>query len=141
MQIEINRAVSIPLHEIDFRFSRSGGPGGQNVNKVESRVELLFNVADSPSLSASQRALVAERLAARIDVQGVLHVVVDSSRSQWENRVRALQRFGEIMRKALVRRAPRVRTGPTRAAREKRLQAKRKRGEVKRRRGGVDDGR
>ncbi len=135
--IEINRSVSIPQHEIVFRFSRSGGPGGQNVNKVESRVELLFNVAGSPSLSDSQRRLVLEKLDARIDAGGTLHLVVDSSRSQYENRARALQRFAEVMRKALVRRPPRMRTGPTKASKERRLQSKKRRGEVKKTRGGI----
>jgi ribosome-associated protein len=125
--------MDIPDSELTFRFSRSGGPGGQNVNRRDTRVELLFDVASSPSLSDRQRARIMERLATRIDSHGILRVVSSAERSQAANRARATERFRELVAGALKRDpAPRVPTRPSRAASERRLSEKRARARVKR---------
>src|SRR5512135_2338893 len=82
--------LSIPAAELSFRYSRSGGPGGQHVNRTETRVELLFDVAHSPSLSEGQRGRLLERLAGRLDRDGILHIVSSATRSQLENRADAV---------------------------------------------------
>jgi ribosome-associated protein len=137
--LEIGAGVVIPGREIRFRFARSGGPGGQNVNKVESRVELLFNVADSSAFSEAQRHRLRLALAKRLDEEGILQIVVQESRSQWQNREIALRRLAETLRVALTPRKRRVATKPSRGAKEERFRAKRKRGETKRNRGRVSD--
>ncbi len=129
--------VSIPQAELRFRFSRSSGPGGQHVQKSSTRVELLFDVANSPSLSEEQRARVLKRLAGYVDSAGVLHLTSQSERSQWRNREEAIARFHDLMKQALKRRKRRKPTRPTAASREKRLQEKRKKSEKKQGRGKV----
>jgi len=129
--IDISEAVSIPLSELAFRFSRSSGPGGQHVNKSETRVELLFDVANSPSLTDAQRERVMRRLSSRIDGAGVLHVTSQATRSQKQNRDLAIERFTRLMQKALEPPKKRRRTRPTRAAKERRLRAKKRRSEIK----------
>ncbi len=101
------------------------------MNKVESKVELLFDVAGSPSLNNEQRARLQSRLGSRLDTDGVLHVVVDSSRSQWSNREEAVERLAEILRDALRPVKKRVATRATRASAERRVKAKKQRGAVK----------
>ena len=133
----INNQVSIPLAELSFRFSRSSGPGGQHVQKSSTRVELLFDVANSPSLSESQRARVLERLSGYIDSAGVLRLVAQSERSQLRNREEAVTRFQALMRRALKRRKRRKPTRPTAASKERRLREKRRRSEIKQQRGKV----
>jgi ribosome-associated protein len=135
--LRISGEVGIPRSELRFRFSRSSGPGGQHVQKSSTRVELLFDVAVSPSLSEAQRARVVERLSGYVDSAGVLHLVVQSERSQWRNREEAVERFQALMRKALKPRKKRRATRPTAASKEKRLRTKRQRAETKRRRGKV----
>jgi ribosome-associated protein len=135
--LRISSEVSIPRSELSFRFSRSSGPGGQHVQKSSTRVELLFDVASSPSLTDEQRARVVERLSGYADSAGVLHLVAQSERSQWRNREEAVERFQALMRKALRPRKRRRSTRPTAAAKEKRLRKKRQRAETKRRRGKV----
>jgi len=126
--------AGIPLRELTFRFSRSSGPGGQHVNRTETRVELVFDLMGSPSLSESQKARVSRRLSPYMDKGGVVHLVSQSTRSQLRNREEVTKRFRALMRGAL--RVPRRRyaTQPTRAARQKRLEEKRRRGEIKERR-------
>ena len=133
----INDEVSIPRAELSFRFSRSSGPGGQHVQKSSTRVELLFDVAHSPSLSDEQRARVLKRLAGYVDSEGVLHLVAQSERSQHRNREEVVERFQALLQKALKRRKRRKPTGPTSASREKRLRQKRQRSEIKQKRGPV----
>ena len=127
----------VPRAELDFRASRSGGPGGQHVNTSSTRVELTWDVAGSPSLTEEQRARVLDKLANRIDGGGVLRLAASEHRSQHQNREAAVERFVELVRGALHVPKPRRKTRPTRASREVRLQSKKRRSEVKRMRGSV----
>jgi ribosome-associated protein len=135
----INDQVSIPRSELSFRFSRSSGPGGQHVQKSSTRVELLFDVAGSPSLSDAQRARVRERLGGYVDSAGVLHLVSQSERSQVRNREEVVARFRALMRQVLRRRKRRKVTRPSAASREKRLRKKRQRSDIKKLRGKVQE--
>jgi ribosome-associated protein len=137
--LRINDRVRIPLSELDFRFSRSSGPGGQHAQKSSTRVELLFDVGGSPSLTDDQRNRVQKRLPGYIDSAGVLHLAAQSERSQWRNRQEAIDRFQELLGQALKRRKRRKPTRPTAASQERRLRKKRRRSEIKKRRGRVPD--
>lgn len=123
--ININASLSIPMDELAFRFSRSSGPGGQHVQRSDTRVELLFDVANSQSLSEAQRAILSARLGNQIDGEGVLRVVSSSTRSQLENRLETIRRFQALLASALRQRKRRVATKPSAAAREARLTEKR----------------
>jgi ribosome-associated protein len=133
-RLVITPSLSIPRDELRFRFTRSSGPGGQHVNHTATQVELTFDVQRSAALTGTQRARLAQVLRRRIDTDGVLHLVSHATRSQLENRADVTARFTMLLRNALkpvkVRRA----TGPTRAARERRLAAKKARGTTKLRR-------
>ena len=133
--LHITPAVTIPESELRFRFSRSGGPGGQNVNKVATRVELLFDVAGSMALSDSEKRTIADRLRGSLSPGGLLRVIADESRSQWRNREIAVGKLVRMMRSALAVRRVRVPTRPTSSSREKRVVSKRIRAERKRLRG------
>ena len=133
----INSQLAIPESELFFRFSRSSGPGGQHVQRSDTRVELLFDVANSPSLSEEQRARILARLGGQIDGQGVLRVVNAVTRSQLENREQAMKRFQALLASALRQRRRRVATKPSKAAREERLTEKRLRSQRKQARGPV----
>jgi ribosome-associated protein len=135
----INDELNIPLAELSFRFSRSSGPGGQHVQKSSTRVELLFDVANSPSLTDVQRTRVLERLAGYIDSTGILHLVAQSERSQLRNREEVIARFEALMRRALIRRKRRRPTRPTVASKEQRLRKKQRRSQIKKWRGHVRD--
>lgn len=135
--LEINHQVSIPKAELDFRFSRSSGPGGQHAQKSSTRVELLFDIAKSPSLTDSQRARVLKRLAGYVDSTGVLHLTAQSERSQLRNREEVVARFRSLMSQALKRRKRRKPTKPTTKSKERRLKKKRRHGEIKKTRGKV----
>ena len=126
--LQISDSVSIPLTELEYRFSRSSGPGGQHVQKSSTRVELLFDVANSPSLDDQQRARVLKRLAGYVDSAGMLHLTSQSERSQWRNRQEAISRFRALMEKALKRQRRRKPTRPSTASREKRLRDKKRQG-------------
>jgi ribosome-associated protein len=132
--IEITEDLSIPEDELMFTASRSGGPGGQHVNKVSSRVTLLFNVAASPSLSDAHKQRLQSRLATRITKDGLLRVVSQKHRSQMANRMAAVERFVALLRAALVSTPERKQTSVPRAARARRLEAKRQRSQLKRQR-------
>ncbi len=138
-RISITPALSIPEEELQFRFSRSSGPGGQHVNKSETRVELLFDVTGSPSLSDWQRQRILQRLAGQIDAAGVLHLVASSERSQLRNREEVVERFCTLVAGALRVQKHRRATQPTRASRERRLAGKARRGEIKKGRGKIED--
>ncbi|MFP5213119.1 MAG: alternative ribosome rescue aminoacyl-tRNA hydrolase ArfB [Acidobacteriota bacterium] len=140
--IEINERISIPEEELTFTASRSSGPGGQHVNKVSSRITLWFDLANSPSLSPEDKELIASRLGTRINKDGLLQVVSQSTRSQLTNREAAIERFVELMQAALHRLPPRRKTRVSRAAKERRLDEKKQRSGIKRersRRVPVDD--
>jgi ribosome-associated protein len=138
-RLRISDELTIPLAELSFRFSRSSGPGGQHVQKSSTRVELLFDVTNSPSLTEAQRAQVLERLAAHLDSMGVLHLVSQSERSQLRNREEVIARFESLLRQALRRRKRRRSTRPTATSQERRLRKKRQRSQVKEWRGEVRD--
>lgn len=130
----INDKTRIPVSELHFHFSTSSGPGGQHVNKAETRVTLLFDVANSPSLTEAQRKQVMQRLASRIDSSGVLQISSQASRSQYQNRETAVARFQQLLAEALKPRKARRKTRPGQAAIEQRLEEKRRRSERKRER-------
>lgn len=131
--MRVTGSVEIPDEELVFRYSRSSGPGGQNVNRRATKAELLFDVGSSPSLSERARSRLRRELATRIDAEGVLHVVSQSGRTQRENRERALERFRVLVAQALAPPPPpRKKTRPSRAAVEKRIAEKRRRAERKR---------
>ncbi|MCF6290597.1 MAG: aminoacyl-tRNA hydrolase [Desulfobacterales bacterium] len=138
--VAINPDLRIPVEELLFRFSRSSGPGGQNVNKVNTRVTLIFDVTGSPSLTPEQRDLIRNKLGTRINKQGRLQVTSYRHRTQGTNRAAATERFIELLKGALQKRKPRKKTRVSRAARERRLQAKKQRGRLKQTRGaGISD--
>jgi ribosome-associated protein len=124
--IRVTRSVSIPRTEIELRFSRSSGPGGQHAQKTESRVEAVFDVEASSALTDRQKQRVVSKSGP------TLRAVAQDERSQWRNRELATERLVDQLREAL--RVPRRRrpTKPTAAARERRLEQKRRRGEIKR---------
>ena len=139
MDLEIPGGPAIPEEELTFTASRSGGPGGQHVNKVSSRITLLWDLAASPSLSPEQKEIVHGRLRRRISDEGVLRLSVSDSRSQAANRKLAVERFVELLAEALRPRAPRRATRPTAGSREKRLTEKKGRSRIKRLRGGASE--
>lgn len=132
--IEIGEGLSIPDEEVSFTTSRSGGPGGQNVNKLETRVTVRFDVAGSPTLSEDQRQRLRERLATRITREGVLHVTSQKHRTQVENREAAVERLAELMAEALREETPRKPTRIPKAVKRRRLDQKKRRGQRKRER-------
>jgi ribosome-associated protein len=122
--IEITDQVSIPEEELKFTASLSSGPGGQNVNKVSSRVTLWFDVVNSPNLSPEHKELILRRIGTRIGKNGVLRVISQKTRSQAANRELAMERFVELLRDA-VRQVPiRRKTRVSRAAKLRRLNEK-----------------
>ena len=131
--IQVTRTVAIPVSEIDLRFSRSSGPGGQHAQKSETRVEAIFDVEASSALSPAQKARVVRKAGP------VLRAVAQDERSQLRNRELAVERLVESLREAL--RVPRRRrpTKPTPASRQRRLEQKRRRGETKQLRRKPDD--
>ncbi|MCK6478942.1 MAG: aminoacyl-tRNA hydrolase [Planctomycetes bacterium] len=134
-EVRVRPGLVIPASALEIRFSRSGGPGGQNVNKVETRAEVLFDLAGSPLLGEEERRRALGRLAPRLTNAGRLDVACDRTRHRERNLREALQRMGEILREALARPKRRRPTAPTRGSRERRLGEKRRRSEVKRARG------
>jgi ribosome-associated protein len=130
--LEVAFDLRLPLAELEFRASRSGGPGGQHVNTSSTRVELWWDVANSPTLSDEQRRLLVDRLATRLDGKGRLRVVAGGSRSQLRNREEATERLRQMVAAALVVPKARKRTRPSRAAKAGRLEEKRRRAAVKR---------
>ena len=124
--LRVTRSCAIPFDELEWRFSGSGGPGGQHANTANTRVEVRFDVASSPSLGPRQRARLLERLGP------LVRVVASDERSQARNRELALDRLRSRLAEALRIQRERRPTAPTRAARERRLDDKRRRSERKR---------
>jgi ribosome-associated protein len=133
--LHIAPGVDIRRSDLRFRFARSSGPGGQNVNKVNTRVTLLFDVVACESFSESQRKTVLGRLASRINADGIMRVVSSRHRTQAANKKATVARFVEILSDTLRRRTPRKKTGIPRGARERRLRNKTETGLKKRLRG------
>ncbi len=132
--LRVNSWLVIPAGELDERFSRSSGPGGQSVNTTDSRVELSFDVQRSPSLPEWARERALERLASRL-AGGVLTVAAAQERSQLLNRQAARERLAALLRDAVAAPPrPRIATRPSRAARQRRLEDKRRRAQTKRNR-------
>ena len=129
--LRINDILSINESELDYEFARSSGPGGQNVNKVETKVTLKFIVEDSNALTDDQKRLIAERLATRITKDGILRVTSQRHRTREANRHAAIARFIELIDDSLVVRAPRKKTRISRATKRRRLEGKKRRGHVK----------
>lgn len=132
LALTITSALVIPARELEWTAVRSGGPGGQNVNKVSTKVELRFDVAASTALGSAVKARLLARVAGRLDAEGKLLVTADTTRSQSQNLELARERLAELVRAALVAPKKRRPTRPSRASRERRLDTKRKVSEKKR---------
>ncbi|MFA6472178.1 MAG: alternative ribosome rescue aminoacyl-tRNA hydrolase ArfB [Candidatus Latescibacterota bacterium] len=137
--IEINERTQISENELSFAFSRSGGPGGQNVNKVNTQATLYFDVRNSPGLTEDQKDFIFAALEGRINKEGVLRVVSRRNRTQGENRDAALERFTELLQTALTKRKTRKKTKVPFQTRKNRLDEKKKRSELKRIRGRINE--
>jgi len=124
--IQVTSRLAIPLGEIELRFSRSSGPGGQHAQKTETRVEALFDVRDSQTLTDAQKTRITARSGP------VLRAVAQDERSQWRNREIALERLADSIRAALRTERKRRPTAPSAGAQKRRLEEKRRRGDVKR---------
>ncbi len=129
--IAVTSRLSIPDQEIRFRTSRSSGPGGQNVNKVNTRVMLHFDVLGSPSLTDEQKSLISKTLRTRINKEGTLYLYAQRSSSQAMNRADLLDKFCRLLQEALAPRKIRRKTQASRNSIEKRLEQKKQRGRVK----------
>jgi ribosome-associated protein len=129
--LQVSARLVVPEAELSWRFSRSSGPGGQSVNTSDTRAELSFDVARSPSLDEPLRARVLQRLEGRL-VDGVLTVAASEHRSQLQNREAAERRLAQVLREAVAPPAPpRRETRPTKGSKERRLQVKRQRSQLK----------
>ena len=130
--IRISDELSIHDSEVTFEFIRASGPGGQNVNKVATAVQLTFDAAGSPSLEEDVKKRLRRLAGKRMSSDGILTITARRHRTQHQNREDALARFVTLVRKALEKPKPRKKTGPTKASRERRLEDKRRRSRLKR---------
>ena len=134
MDLKITKTLVIPSNEIKWRFSRSSGPGGQNVNKIESRVEIIFNLEDSKVLNDYQKEILKRNLKNKL-VNNSLRLVVQEHRNQLLNRQLALIKLSSIIKNALNKSFKlRISTQPTKASKKKRVEVKKRRGELKKNR-------
>lgn len=131
MPVRVTSRIEIPDDELEWRFARSGGPGGQHVNTSATKAELRFDVAGSRVLDDAQKQRIAERLGSRLTDDGVLVLQSSEHRSQARNREAAEARLAALLADALRPPRPRHPTKPSRASRQRRLDAKRRRGELK----------
>ena len=129
----------IPRHELSFRASRAGGPGGQHVNTSSTRVEVRWSVRESSALSDEEKARIIKRLPTRVSMDGVIRVVASKSRSQHLNRAAAEARLAELVQGALAVQRKRRSTAPTKASIERRLKEKKLRSTRKKQRSALDD--
>jgi len=129
--IQITRSILLDERELDESFVRASGPGGQNVNKVSTAVELRWNVALSPALSEPVRARLMKLAGRRLTLDGVLIIQADQFRSQDRNRADALGRLIDLVRQAAIAPIPRRPTRPTLGSKKRRLESKGKRGDLK----------
>ena len=136
--IFINDKLTINEDEVQFEMTRGGGPGGQKVNKTASRITLVWDLMESPSLTNHQRDRLLRKLGSRLSKEGVLRIDVQSERSQGANKREAVDRFSDLLRDALREQKPRKKTKPTTGSKKRRLADKKKRGDLKRDRGRRD---
>ena len=119
------------LRELEFQFALSGGPGGQHVNKTETKVILIWDLQKSGVFSASQKEQLQQRLTSKINSEGILKFNVSKTRSQHQNKKIAILNFEDLVKKALQKKKKRIKTKPSRSAKLKRLQKKKKHSEKK----------
>ncbi len=129
--IEIGEGIFVSEDEFGWRFSRSSGPGGQNVNKVSTRVTLFFDVAGCSALNEAQKRRILTKLRTRTDKNGQLRVISQKHRTQAANRNAAIEKLAELITKALTRQKPRKKTRIPYASKQKRLAEKKRRGILK----------
>ena len=131
MNLKINQELIIPSNEIKWRFSRSSGPGGQNVNKIESQVEIIFNILKSQTLSSYQKNLLLKKFSNRI-IDGCISIKVQEKRSQLKNRQLARQRLSTVIKEIILsKKKVRKATTPTKSSQKRRVELKKKRGKLK----------
>ncbi len=130
--IRLPGGIRVPRGELHFEFSRGGGPGGQNVNKVNTKVTLRFDVRRSPSLTERAREILVDRLASRLTTDGVLVLMSSEHREQARNKVAAIARFRNLLATALTPQRARHATRPTRGSIERKIAARKRRSDVKR---------
>ena len=135
--IPITDRIALDESELEFRFVRSSGPGGQNVNKVSTAVQLRFDVGNSPSLPGDVRTRLIRLAGRRVSQDGILMIEARQFRTQERNREDAIARLVELVRQATQKPKPRKKTKPSRAAKEKRIEGKKQRSNIKKMRGTV----
>ncbi len=138
--IHVTSTLSIPKRELQFRYSTSGGPGGQHANKVATRVTLLFDIQNSHSLTEAQKNRITNHFPTRINAVGVLRVISSKHRSQRANKESTIERFATLLTEALKYRKKRKKSAVPHKSKLRRLEQKRKRSDLKRQRGRVNLG-
>jgi len=131
MMLEITPTVKLNEHELQFEYIRASGPGGQNVNKVATAVQLRFDITNSPSLAPDTKGRLIQLAGKRVNADNVLLIEAKRLRTQEQNREDAIQRLIDLIRKSLLKPKARKKTKPTKTSQEKRLKAKKQRGEIK----------